>query len=128
MDARGLILLIPDKPDDDRDSVATAWRAYGGEVLRLGRFWEPPPVDASRVRVYGSDSFCLVLQQKLGFDLCSPDDRLLASLPDKYLKRHVMRQQLCDGPRLSYPKFVKTVVPKLIPSRVYSDAAELADA
>jgi hypothetical protein len=47
----GLTLLISDKPDVERDAVATVWEASGGQVIRVGRFWDPPPVDAARVRV-----------------------------------------------------------------------------
>jgi hypothetical protein len=73
----GLNLLISDKPDVERDALADAFARGGGEVHRLGRFWDPPVFDPATVRVYGADSFCLVLQQKLGFDLCSPADDLL---------------------------------------------------
>ena len=34
---RRITLIISDKPDVERDFVAEAWRARGGEVLRLGR-------------------------------------------------------------------------------------------
>ena len=33
---RNEILLIPDKPDIERDSVAKTWIDKGGEVLRIG--------------------------------------------------------------------------------------------
>jgi hypothetical protein len=65
MNTAGLNLLIPDKPDPERDSVAASFEKCGGAVHRIGRFWDPPNFDSPTVRVYGSDSFCLVLQQKL---------------------------------------------------------------
>lgn len=65
LDVRGLTLLISDKPDPERDAVAAVWEAAGGDVLRLGRFWQPPPLDPVSVRVYGADAFCQVLAQKL---------------------------------------------------------------
>jgi len=37
--------------------VASAWSATTGEVVRVDRFWEPPPLDRAVVRLYGSDSF-----------------------------------------------------------------------
>jgi len=73
----GLNLLISDKPDPERDAVAEVFAKCGGVVHRIGRFWDPPAFDPAMVRIYGADSFCLVLQQKLGFALCSLDDDLL---------------------------------------------------
>src|SRR5690349_5815224 len=90
----GLNLLISDKPDVERDSVAEAFARCGGAVHRIGRSWDPPYVDPSSVRVYGADSFCLVLQQKLGFTLCSPNDDLLLRVPPDSLKRTISRQNL----------------------------------
>lgn len=69
---KGLNLLIPDKKDAEREAVAAAFAQHGGTVHRLGRFWDPPEFDAPTVRVYGPDSFCLVLQQKIHFPLYSP--------------------------------------------------------
>ena len=63
---KGLTLVIPDKPDVERDAVAASWHAQGGTVLRLGRFWEPPALDVATIRVYGNETFALVLAQKLG--------------------------------------------------------------
>ncbi len=37
----GLNLVIPDKTDPERDSVADRWRARGGAITRIGRFWDP---------------------------------------------------------------------------------------
>ncbi|MNC94324.1 hypothetical protein D3C83_111490 [compost metagenome] len=48
----GFTLLIPEKDDIERNAVAEAWQNKGGEVIRVGRFWEPPDVDPSRVKVY----------------------------------------------------------------------------
>ena len=79
LDARDLVLVIADKPDIERDAVAAAWQAAGGEVLRLGRFWDPPALDAARVRIYGAEAFAQVLAQRLGLALLSPaDDHALA--------------------------------------------------
>jgi len=123
----GVTLIIPDKPDVERDAVAAAWEKTGGAVLRLARFWEPPPLDARRVRVYGNDAFCLVLQQKLGFDLLSPPDDLLLRVPAGFLRRAVDLVTLGAASALAYPRFVKSLVPKQIRSRVYHSVAELED-
>lgn len=122
----GLILVIPDKPDPERDALADVWSRRGGDVLRLGRFWDPPALEADRVRPYGSDSFVLVLQQKLCFDLCTPADELLLAFPAAYLQRRVERRRLGDAGDLAFPAFVKSMAPKLFTSRVYPDAAALA--
>jgi hypothetical protein len=128
MTAAGLTLLLPDKPDVERDSLADAWERSGGKVLRLARFWDPPAVDPRSTRVYGSDAFCLVLKEKLGVELCSPSDELIFLVPPQYLRRAVWRQSLSQAIEadVSFPAFCKPAVPKLFPARVYSDAAELA--
>src|SRR5687767_8174705 len=89
LDLRDLLLLIPDKDDEERAAIADVWAAAHGEVLRLGRFWEPPQVEPRRVRVYGNDTFCLVLAQKLSLELVSPPDDLLLRLEPTHLKRWV---------------------------------------
>jgi hypothetical protein len=35
-------LLIPEKADIERDAVARIWADAGGDVMRLGRFLDPP--------------------------------------------------------------------------------------
>jgi hypothetical protein len=77
------------------------------------------------VRVYGADSFCLVLQQKLGFGLCSPDDELLLNVPPAFLKRKIKRQSLGDIAAIAFPSFVKPVVPKQFRGAVYQSSDEL---
>lgn len=85
----GLTLVMPDKSDLERDAVASQWEAAGGSVLRLGRFWDPPHIEASVVRVYGNESFCRVLEQKLGLDLCSPADDLIVDIAPRFLGRSI---------------------------------------
>lgn len=126
MEPDGLILVIPDKPDPERDALAAAWARRGGDVLRLARFWDPPPLAPDRVRVYGSDSFCLVLQQKVGFELCTPADDLVLDIPAALLSRRIARRSLGDAGGLAWPAFVKSMAPKLFASRVYPDRAALA--
>jgi ATP-grasp domain, R2K clade family 2 len=128
LDARGLTLVISDKPDVERDAVAEVWSAAAGEVLRLGRFWDPPPLDPGRARVYGADSFCQVLAQKIGLVLVSPPDDLLLHLAPDTTRRALGRVALAESGTVEFPAFLKSLTPKLIPSRVYLSAAELADA
>lgn len=126
MNASGLNLLIPDKGDPERDSVAAAFAKCGGAVHRIGRFWDPPNFDPLSVRVYGSDSFCRVLQQKLGLSLRSPDDDLLQHVPAQFLKRQVIRQALGEISANRFPSFVKPVTPKQFRAAVYESVAELS--
>lgn len=120
-----LILLIPEKRDVERDVVAQAWEAAGGEVLHVGRFWDPPAVDVERVRVYGNDTFCLVLAEKLGLDLVTPDDRLMCAAGPALLRRTLAVESLSDALQIGFPAFVKPVVPKQFAAAVYGTASEL---
>ena len=121
----GLHLLIPDKPDVERDSLAESFARCGGEVHRIGRFWDPPSFEPWAVRVYGADSFCLVLQQKLGFALCSPDDELLLHVPSSFLRRRISKRTLGEVGAMTFPAFVKPVSPKQFRGAVYQSSVEL---
>lgn len=103
MKTTGLNLLIPDKPDVERDAVARAFESCGGAVHRVARFWDPPHFDPPTVRVYGADAFCLVLEQKIGFTLCSPSDELLLSVPARFLNRQIARRTLGETPSADFP-------------------------
>jgi hypothetical protein len=127
MDTTGLNLLISDKADTERDALADAFVRHGGEVHRIGRFWDPPVFPRETVRVYGADSFCLVLQQKLGFDLCSPDDELLMRVPVSFLKRRLEMRTLAEVSSGPFPVFIKPVTPKQFRGAVYSSASALAE-
>lgn len=122
----GLNLLIADKADPERDALAHAFAQGGGAVHRLGRFWDPPAFDPRSVRVYGADSFCLVLQQKLGFALCSPADDLLLHVPDHLLQRRLRKVALRDAP-FPFPVFVKPVTPKQFQGMVFRSLQELGE-
>jgi ATP-grasp domain, R2K clade family 2 len=123
----GLNLLISDTPDLERDALAESFARRGGEVHRLARFWDPPVFDPATVRVYGADSFCLVLQQKLGFALCSPADDLLLQVPAAFLQRRVVGSTLAEAQSSPFPAFIKPVTPKQFRGAVYTSAAELAE-
>lgn len=126
-ETEGLNLFISDKADVERDALATSFARRGGKVHRIGRFWDPPVFDPATVRVYGADSFCLVLQQKLGFGLCTPDDDLLLRVPAELLRRQLARRTLGEASTLSFPVFIKPMVPKQFRGAVYQSSAELAD-
>lgn len=125
MRADGLILVIPEKGDLERDAVAEAWERHGGSVLRLGRFWDPPALSPPAVRLYGNDAFCLVLEQKLSLALVSPPDDLLLGLPSACVRRGLARTSLDLALRGEFPKFAKPMTPKLFLARIYRTGAEL---
>jgi hypothetical protein len=124
--AVGLTLLVPAKSDPERNAVEEAFKLAGGAVLRLDRFWEPPSLDPRSVRVYGPDTFCLVLQQKLGLKLNSPADDLLLSLPKKLLGRTVRSVALDVLGREAFPAFVKPVTPKQFRAGVFASPDSVA--
>lgn len=128
MNTSGLHLLIPEKADPERDAVAAAFEAAGGSVIRLGRFWDPPQLSASSVRVYGNETFCLVLQEKLGLTLQSPADDLMTNVDSAFLHRRLGKARLGDTLGGTFPLFVKSLVPKQFPSRVYVSATDLTQA
>lgn len=116
-------LLISDKPDPERKAVAAAFQRRGGRVMRLGRFWDPPPLPDGPIFVYGADTFCLVLAHKLGLSLLSPGDDLLLALPPHLLQRQLRAARLDEV--AEFPVFVKPQLPKLFRAAVYGGEAEL---
>lgn len=122
----GLNLLIPDKPDVERDAVAAAWSRAGGAILKLGKFWRPPTLPPSSVRVYGPDTFGLVLADIYGLSLVEPPQEVALDLPQKFLRRRVKGGPLREALDWQYPSFVKPFVPKAFGARIYGSAEELS--
>jgi hypothetical protein len=120
-------LLVPAKRDEERDLVAELWAESVGPVIRVDRFWEPPEVDRRKVRLYGNDTFCLVLAQVLGLELVSPADDWLFSVPAEALGRRIDRIDLRDARSIVFPRFVKPIVPKQFGAAVYPDHAALEE-
>jgi hypothetical protein len=126
MNLKGKTLLIPDKQDEERDAVAKAWNKAGGQVVRLARFWDPPVLKNDSVCVYGGSNFSLVVARKLELELISPADDLLLTIDSKWLKRRLFCRSLAEIESVSFPVFVKPLVPKLFRSAVYNSFQELA--
>lgn len=120
-----LLLVIPEKTDEETQAVAKIWRAEGQKVLKLGRFWEPPKLDEYEVRLYGNDTFCNVLAQLLQLQLTAPNDKLLAGFDEHFLKRWVGLSFLGQADGLFFPKFVKPAIPKLFKGQIFYSLAEL---
>jgi len=127
MSNRALTLLISDKSDLERDAVAEIWEEKFGDVLRLARFWEPPELNSASVRIYGAETFSLVLAQILNVNLVTPTDDLILSVPDSFLLRKVRRAPLAATGELKFPIFVKSLIPKQFEARIYQSRADLAD-
>lgn len=123
----GLRLLIPDKQDEERDAVAEAWKDGGGVVTRVGRFWDPPEFERKAVRLYGPDTFCEVLAQKLALELISPVQGMVARVGHEWTHRKVSLSTLSEVRRLTFPIFVKSLAPKVFRARCYSNVRELDD-
>lgn len=122
---RGRVLLIPAGADEERDAVADAWAHAGGELIRLDRFWEPPPVTPSNVCIYGGHTFALVVAEKLGVELLSPPDDFMLGLDKRWLGRDVGEVTLSQIESLDYPSFVKPIIPKLFRAAVYQNSTDL---
>lgn len=113
------VLIVPVKPDVERDAVAAAWEARGGAVLRVDRFWARPDVEPARTALYGADTFCLVLAQLLGLDLVSPPHDLLLRADRGLTRRAVRGVSLAEALAGGFPTFVKPLVPKQFRARVW---------
>ncbi len=121
------LLLIPDKPDPERDALAAAWKNQGGEVKKIGKFWIKPEVGNKRVSLYGSDSFCLVLAQILDLEMHMPDDAFIAKLDYSFLKRKIDLIPVSDIQDISFPKFIKPAIPKLYKAEVFNSLEHLQE-
>jgi len=118
------LLLIPDKADRERDSIAAVWEKEGGEVLRVGKFWVKPETNGKRVSIYGYDSFCLVLAQILEIEMLMPKDEMIAELPSRFIKREIEIKTVEELGGIDYPKFVKPVTPKLFKAEIFNSEEE----
>lgn len=120
-------LLMPGRSDPERDAVAQAWVARGGDVRFIDRFWEPPFDLRDDLRLYGDMIFCLALADRLNLGLVSPPDDLLLNLDFRWLGRDVAGTTLDSVLVSTLPAFVKPLRPKTFRSRVYADAEALAE-
>jgi hypothetical protein len=118
-------LLIPSREDIERDSVALAWQGKGWVLCRLERFWEPPVLEHSEIRLYGDMTFCLFLSERLGLKLISPPDDLLLHVNDQWLGRNIRLTTLSAIVSETFPVFAKPVLPKQYRSAVYDCLQDL---
>ncbi|HAS46493.1 MAG TPA: hypothetical protein DCS93_38785 [Microscillaceae bacterium] len=120
------VLLIPEKADTERTTVAAAWKAQGGWVQSIGKFWQKPAINTSQAYIYGNDTFALVLAQVLDKKLISPRDEAIAD-PSllTWTKRQLSIISSNKIVHLTFPCFVKPVQPKLFAAQVYPTLADL---
>jgi hypothetical protein len=114
------LLLIPKKVDAERDLLAKTWALNNGEVLRIGKFWIKPETKNKRVTIYGHDTFCLVLAQVLNLGLLMPKDEDIAKIEFEFLKRRIEIISIRNRKDIQFPKFVKSVKPKLFPASIFA--------
>lgn len=113
-------LLIPDKPDIERDSIAYIWMNNGGTVVRIGKFWEKPNIETHRVCIYGNDTFSLVLAQVIGVKLLTVKDDWIVHFNIKWTKRQLEIKTILEITPSLFPLFIKPVKPKTFTSKVYT--------
>lgn len=119
-------LIIPEKADAERQSVADAWRALGGRVREVGKFWIQLDLEPEeRACVYGHEMFGLVMAQVNGWHLATVDDAAIAQVGIEWVKRKVDLVPIGDLPKLHFPIFVKPVQPKQFRAAVYPAWKEL---
>jgi hypothetical protein len=116
---RNTLLIVSAKSCSEQERVTASWISAGGDVLCLDRFWTPPPLDASKARLYGALPFCLDLSSRLKLSLVTPPDDLLFQLDSYWVGRNIWPVALGEAAKLKYPLFLKSVQPKLIKSGVY---------
>jgi len=119
MESTSTTLLVSDKSDPERDQVCSVWERNYGPVYKLGRFWDPPTLAPNSVRIYGAETFVLVLAQILDIVLVTPRDDLLLDVPEKYLARAVSSVKLSDAVDCIYPCFMKSMIPKQFAASVF---------
>lgn len=114
------LLLIPEKVDTERNSLAQSWVKNGGQVLYVGKFWIKPETHNKRITIYGNDTFVLVLAQVLNLNLLSTKDEEVASIDFKFVKRNLDIISVNQVNQIQFPKFLKPVKPKLFKAQVFT--------
>ncbi len=122
------VLLIGDKPDIERDAVAESWLQNGGEIKRIGKFWERPNINYNkRITIYGIDTFSLVLAQIIGVKLVEPKDELISKLNISWIKRTINILNISDIDDSLFPTFIKPVKPKTFTSKIYKSLGDFLE-
>lgn len=122
------LLFVPKHPDSERDALCAEWIAAGGTVQRLDKFWKKPEVDPNaNITIYGNDTFVLVVAEVLEAALLSPNDEMILTIDDKWLKRDVDYYYLKNAKEIDFPLFVKPATPKLFKADFYDNLEALEE-
>jgi hypothetical protein len=114
------VLLIPEKSDSETQEVAECWTNRGGKILKLGKYWiKNNELLNKQLAVYGNQTFSLVLAQIYELELISPDDSLIARLSNQWVKRDIQLSSLDKLSPISFPVFIKPVIPKQFQATVF---------
>jgi hypothetical protein len=115
------ILLIPEKTDIEFEQVFKTWTENGGEIRRLGKYWiKDETLNGQNIAIYGNHTFSLVLAEIYKVELISPEDKDIAKLDQKWVKRNIELKTISDITENIFPIFIKPVVPKLFVASVFS--------
>jgi hypothetical protein len=116
-----MILLIPEKTDVEFESVITSMHAKNGTTRKLGKYWvKDDTLTGQPLAIYGNQTFAMVLAQLYDKTLISPDDTLIARLPEKWTSRSIAIKQIHQLQATDFPVFIKSVIPKLFTAGVFT--------
>ncbi len=100
-----------------------AAESLGWEVYPAPTSWRLPEelIASGKVGVpYGSQTFCEVIAQQMGWELIANSFDWLAKVPYQFLKRKVEFMTLSEAMKLSEKKFIKPADDKVFDAKVYS--------
>jgi hypothetical protein len=87
---KDIVLLVPEKTDEESDRVIAKWLQFGGFIKKLGKYWiRDEDLSTQKIAIYGNQTFSMILAQIYQVTLVSPDDALIARLDTKWTKRHI---------------------------------------
>lgn len=104
-------------------ALQVAARELGWDVLSAEGSWRLPEdlIASGREGVpYGSQTFCEVIAQQMGWTLIQNSFDWLAKLPQVYLKRKVEFMTLGEAKKLQETKFIKPADDKVFEAKVYA--------
>lgn len=124
-----MILLIPEKTDIEFEAVIDSMPVNKGTIRKLGKYWvKDDALMGQPLAIYGNQAFAMVLAQLYNKTLISPDDTLIARLPEQWTSRRIALKQVHQLQPADFPVFIKSVIPKLFAAGVFSTFAAFKEA